>query len=120
MTTLKVNSDELLLCPQCGFDATHVDVVHMSARPREDGDFNEIRVTSAGQVSTQLGEAGPAGSQVGVGRRHRISLLGECEDGHTFAIVFTQHKGGTFVEVVPAEFPTALERLAAEEKREEK
>jgi hypothetical protein len=39
---------------------------------------------------------------VGVGRRHRIAVTGICERaGHRrFAVVFTQHKGVTYVEAV--------------------
>jgi hypothetical protein len=40
-------------------------------------------------------------SGVGVGRRHRIAVTGICEQaGHRFAVVFTQHKGVTYVEAV--------------------
>ena len=92
-----------LLCPVCDHNATHIDVVQVAAR-REDRDFNEITVNAVtGQVMTHGDSPAPVGDAVRQGRRHRITLLGWCEEGHGFAIVFTQHKGTTFVEVVPAE-----------------
>jgi uncharacterized Zn finger protein (UPF0148 family) len=96
----------LLLCPVCKFDATHVEVALVSART-EDVDANEIKVDATnGQVQTHRAVSAPTGPTQGVGRRHRIALEGTCEEGHSFAIVFTQHKGGTFVEAVPLERPT--------------
>jgi len=47
------NGNDSLLCPSCGGDATHVEVVQVSAR-QEDGDFNEIFVHAiTGEVRTQ-------------------------------------------------------------------
>jgi hypothetical protein len=90
-----------MLCPVCDHNATHVDVVHVAAR-QEDRDFDEITVNAlTGQVVTHSDESAPFGDRVKEGRRHRIALRGWCEEGHDFAIVFTQHKGTTFVEVVP-------------------
>lgn len=96
--------DGPLLCPLCDFNATHVDIVRIAAR-REDRDFNEITVNAVtGQLSTHGRDPAPIGGFVGEGRRHRIALVGTCEGCRgTFAIVFTQHKGSTYVEVVPVE-----------------
>ncbi|MFJ8910620.1 hypothetical protein [Amycolatopsis sp. NPDC102389] len=89
-----------LLCPTCDFAATHVDVVRVAARA-EDREFNEIFVDGVtGRVATHEDSSAPVGPRMGTGRRHRIAVTGHCESGHGFAIVFTQHKGETFVEVV--------------------
>jgi hypothetical protein len=93
--------DRLLLCPVCGFNATHVDEVRIAAR-REDRDFNLVTVDAVtGRVATHEQSPVPVGEAVAAGRRHRIAVMGRCEEGHDFAIVFTQHKGSTFLEVVP-------------------
>lgn len=96
---VRTSSDDMLLCPKCGGDATHVETVQIAARA-EDRDFNEIFVHAvSGEVKTQTPTPAPAGKQVGHGRRHRIVLNGSCEEcGEAFSLVFTQHKGGTFVE----------------------
>jgi hypothetical protein len=97
----KFDRDGLLLCPVCEFDATHVDAVLVAART-EDAEFNEIKVNAiTGAAQTHRDQCAPSGPHQGEGRRHRIALEGSCENGHYFAIVFAQHKGGTFVEAVP-------------------
>lgn len=94
-----------MICPKCGHPQVHIEGAHVSARPIEDGPITEIRATNDGGVQVSLpGQegpswAGPVGT-FGEGRRQRVSLLGECEAGCRFAVVFTQHKGDTVVEVV--------------------
>ncbi|MEV6350271.1 hypothetical protein [Actinoplanes sp. NPDC051851] len=98
---IRLSDNGLLLCPTCGWDATHVEIVRVAAR-LEDQDLNEITVNAiTGQINTHGGEAAPAGPKEGEGRRQRVAVTGYCEEGqHSFAIVFTQHKGGTYVETV--------------------
>lgn len=94
-----------LCCPLCGDVYVHIDGVQVAAGPdAEDGPV-EIGLSADGDVLDETGNV-PAGTAVGVGRRHRIALLGWCEicDGR-FALVFTQHKGVTFAESV--EMPVA-------------
>lgn len=104
---MKINDDGLLMCPRCEDTYTHVEQVFVSAR-REDGLPNEIAVNAlSGQVRTHEPQAGPKGSGVGIGRRQRIALGGSCEGcGGRFALVFTQHKGVTLVEVAEGELPS--------------
>jgi hypothetical protein len=92
-------------CPACNDIATHIDFALIAART-EDREFNEIAVNAiSGQIQTHRAVPAPMGSKVKEGRRQRIALPGWCEVcGADFAIVFTQHKGVTFVEVV-AEVP---------------
>jgi hypothetical protein len=98
---IQVDEEGLLLCPMCRWDATHLEIVRVAAR-QEDEKPNEIVVNAlTGQINTHGQEPAPAGQARGVGRRQRVAVTGFCEEaGHRFAIVFTQHKGGTFVEVV--------------------
>jgi hypothetical protein len=98
--SIRLGSENELLCPLCGFEYTHVEIAYISARG-EDQVPNEIGVNAVtGRVETQMPYTPPAGSD-GEGRRHRIALAGSCENGCEFAIVFTQHKGSTYIEAVP-------------------
>lgn len=89
-----------IACPLCGFACTHIDRVEIAARA-EDRPPTHITVNAVSGIIQTRADAPPVGPTVGEGRRHRIALIGECENGcHPFAIVFTQHKGDTLVEVV--------------------
>jgi len=98
---IRLDDNGLLLCPVCDWNATHMEIVRVAAR-REDRDFNEITVNAiTGQIATHGEVSAPTGPKEHEGRRQRIALTGYCEEGnHSFAIVFTQHKGGTYVETV--------------------
>lgn len=100
MSVYTSTSNELC-CPLCGDVFVHVDQAQVAARTAgEDGPIKEIGVTAAGDISDETGNV-PVGARVGVGRRHRIALLGWCEScSGKFALVFTQFKGVTFVESV--------------------
>jgi hypothetical protein len=101
-TAIRISEDGALLCPACGAEGTHMEIVYIAAR-REDEEVNEITVSAVtGQIRTREKQSAPAGPAVGDGRRHRIAITGHCEgDGeHKFAVVFTQHKGWTFMEAV--------------------
>ena len=98
------SNDNELCCPLCGDVFVHIDQVRVAARPKgEDGPEIDVGLTASGALTL---DATPTGRAVGAGRRHRIALLGWCEMcGGKFALVFTQHKGVTFVESV--EMPPA-------------
>ena len=98
--TITIDEELLLLCPECGYEYTRVDGVRVAAL---DGDRepNAITVDAVtGQVITHADTFVPAGLKAGTGRRHRIALMSECENGHSFAIVLTAHQGKTYVETV--------------------
>ncbi len=98
---IQLDGNGLLLCPACKADTTHTEIVRVAAR-QEDTDFNEITVNAlTGQVVTHGPQPAPAGPALREGRRQRIAVTGYCDEGaHSFALVFTQHKGGTYVEMV--------------------
>lgn len=107
MTDVKpmVNADSQVVCPTCSSEYTHVEHVFVSAR-LEDQTSNEITVNSlSGEVRTHCEESAPKGEIVGNGRRQRIALAGHCEGGHRFALVFSQHKGVTYVEWAEGDLP---------------
>ena len=89
-----------LACPLCDeTGGSHLDAVQIAAR-QEDQDFINIEVSTVSGDITHPSLV-PVGSEVGEGRRDRIALAGWCEVcGGKFALVFTQHKGVTFVEWV--------------------
>jgi len=90
----------LLFCPLCGFDHTHLERVEIATRPDgEDGRVAACAVDVGGHVEL---DADVAQGRVGEGRRDRAALRFWCEgcDGH-FAVVYSQHKGQTFLDDVP-------------------
>lgn len=103
----------VLHCPTCGADTTHVEHVAVSARG-EDQAPDEITVDAiTGRVVTRAAIPAPTGSTVGTGRRQRIALTGRCEQcDDRFALVLTQHKGTTLVELADGHFDLDI-RLAA-------
>lgn len=96
------SEDDKMCCPVCGHLNTHVDSVGIHAR-EEDRPGEHITVDA---VTGYVGRAKriPKGPIGGVGRRHRIALIGTCEGGCEFALVFTQHKGETYFEIVSMEW----------------
>ena len=103
MSVYTSNNRELC-CPLCGDVFVHVDSVRLATRPRgEDGVQVHVGLKNDGRLIT---DEAPAGLTVGQGRRHRIALIGWCEScSGRFSLVFTQHKGVTFVESVPLPEP---------------
>jgi hypothetical protein len=100
---IKLNDDRLL-CPDCGEQFVHMDMVYVSAPAGgtgHDDHREEITVNAwTGQVVTHGDMPGPIGS-IGVGDRHRVVLGGWCETcGSDFGIVFTQWEGETVLDVV--------------------
>lgn len=97
-STITVDSDGILRCPNCNDEYLHLEEVLIGAR-EEDRTFNDIKVNAVtGQVRTH-DEPAPVGRAQGLGRRHRIAVRGYCETcGSNIALVFTQHKGVTFAE----------------------
>jgi hypothetical protein len=87
----------MLCCPVCDFDYTDVENVGVAARLEDEVTKHLVLNTATGALDHA--ESVPMGTRVGEGRRSRVALMCSCENGHRFAIVFTQHKGQTFVEI---------------------
>lgn len=102
LVSVYTTNDDELCCPLCGDSNTHVDRVSVAARPAgEDGLVLSIGVHTNGVVGVLPDADIPPSRHVGVGRRHRIALIGWCENcGDEFALLFTQHKGVTLVESI--------------------
>lgn len=96
--------EDALACPTCGWGCTHIERVLVAAR-REDAPVTPILVDAIASTVDLSRDLAIPGHE---GRRQRIALIGHCECGHDFVIVFTQHKGGTYVEVSPLDDPRLL------------
>ncbi len=99
-STITIDQELMLLCPECGYEYTRVNGVRVAAHD-EGREPNAITVDAVtGQVITHADTPVPVGLKTDTGRRHRVALMTECENGHSFAIVFTAHQGKTYVETV--------------------
>lgn len=98
--TITVDEDGHLLCPNCGSDFVHVDMVEVYGRDNEDGPTRAVAVDASGStVTTYPCDHNPSA------RRHAIRIAGWCEtcDVSPFSVTFVQHKGQTTVEVKVSE-----------------
>lgn len=82
---------EELICPQCGMDATHVDVVDVTAA------HGTLRVEVPGEGDDPVVSMLPDTER---GRRHTIGIRVDCESGCRTILSFQQHKGTTFVRSI--------------------
>ena len=85
---------EVLTCPQCGFDRTHIVAVTVVARHEDqDGTRTRVETEHPGRHTVTHTPASTIG-----GRRHNTTLTVSCEVCEaTTDITFEQHKGQTFV-----------------------
>jgi hypothetical protein len=91
---VNTTADDVLLCPNCGDQWTHVDVVRVTAASRQLATITATGEDSQARLSTS--NLWPVGSYDG--RRHTISVELTCETCPTrSALEFKQHKGQTFV-----------------------
>lgn len=91
---------DVLLCPACGAEETHLEFTLAATRPREDGPEIGWAIKHEDSSIWQMAHV-PAGQIIGHGRRDRAVLLFSCEAGHYFDLILTQHKGSTYVECLP-------------------
>lgn len=102
----------LVRCPvaDCGIEYTHLANVVLHPGSDERGCDDEVHVTKNGNIRsvpavrpdrTKHQREWERISDVGfpVGRRYAFELEFEGECGHFFSVVFTQHKGQTFMDV---------------------
>ena len=87
---MKTNSDDIMLCPSCNGEWTHIEKVIVIAR-EEDAAAMQITVDAI-TADIKVGEGKP------IGRRHTITLVGWCERGcGEISFQFRQNKGNTFL-----------------------
>lgn len=84
-----------MLCPQCGSESTHVDVVTVAGQSRQ------VTVAAAGEDEASVARSfeGAPPQAFTSPRRHAVTLFVRCEEGCRTAIGFVQHKGMTLLDV---------------------
>src|ERR1051326_3432473 len=90
---IAIDENHLLKCPVCRSTRTRINEVRVDAR-RTGGPFTDVVVdVTTGRVESRATKGTPAGLQVGTEPCSRVALLVSCEDGHRFAVAFTQREG---------------------------
>ena len=87
---IRLNNDEHLICPLCGYDCTHqvaVDVFFRAGEDSKTGFFT--RVAGLSCFIDTLMVNNPSRSRDG------IKIKFECECGCKFDMIIIQHKGNT-------------------------
>lgn len=88
--------DGRISCPRCGHDNTHVNVVRIAARGRDEGPVTWVRVNAlSGAVDSQRSDV-PDPRRTA---RQQIALEGFCEAGCVFAYVIRQDHGCTYLDI---------------------
>ena len=84
-----------LLCPVCQFDYVHHSTVVVYNRDKEDSHTG--LVTDVGKSGTTTVRAHNMAGNPSA-RRDGIRIACECEEGHSFYLTVSQHKGQTYIE----------------------
>jgi hypothetical protein len=93
---LKFDYQPSLLCPFCGFEYVHLDVVNIGAR----GEDEPAYLITVDAVQAKVQES-PSFSEPLSARRQWIELVVDCEGCTGGSIVLAQHKGQTLVSTRP-------------------
>jgi len=88
------DDDQLMNCPICGFNCTHITGVEVFARG-EDAEEHIHTAVDMEEMSTKVENVKGHGRNPS-GRRDGLILSGYCESGCKFDIEIAQHKGNTF------------------------
>jgi len=91
---LKINNNDELLCPVCGFHFIHHGRIEIFNRAKEDAHSGIC--AKIDEISCLVGtsmEGNPSNRRNGI----RINLEGEC--GHKVDIIISQHKGQTLIYI---------------------
>lgn len=86
----------VMVCPKCGFEYTHINVAVVIAASGQRAIVTANGEDEGSSVKVEMAGKGQSSSS----RRHDIRLIVHCEAGCVSSIIFTQHKGTTFVEIV--------------------
>ena len=108
------NGEQVLQCPVCDFEFTHIDKVSTFART-EDEDTHLETSTHLGSSETTIKKVYGHGSNPS-GRRNGLILHGHCEQGHVFDVEIFQHKGQTYFECIHKKTmsPNEMEKMDTE------
>ena len=106
---LVIDDQNILRCPVCGNDYTHLRTL-VSFDRVEDAETKVVALT--GGVATVVFDPPFVEGGEGVigvphnpsARRHAFALLIECENGCFSWLAFAQHKGVTEVSILPASY----------------
>ena len=88
------DDDQLMNCPICGFNCTHIKGVEVFARGEDAAEHVHTTVDME-EMSTKVENVKGHGRNPS-GRRDGLILSGYCESGCEFEIEIAQHKGNTF------------------------
>ncbi len=93
--TKEMGGEQILACPACGEDYTHIERIEVGARS-EDSPAIVVQVDAiTGEV---LRQRLPASTDMPSRRRHWLTIFVQCEMcGATTPVTFAQHKGWTLV-----------------------
>lgn len=86
----------VMACPKCGYEYTHIDTAAVIATSGQRAIVTANGEDEGSSVKVQMTGRGQARSS----RRHDVRLIVNCEAGCLSSIIFIQHKGTTFVEIV--------------------
>jgi hypothetical protein len=92
---VKIDGDEVLLCPFCGSNYTHQQAVDVWVRDKEDSGAGVHCKVNQGKAvfSNEIGHGNPSG------RRDGLSIEFSCENCYGTPILLVyQHKSQTFIE----------------------
>ena len=104
MTSLSLGPDNELLCPFCGFECTHLEIVRVGAR-REDDPIYLVSVEA--DTARVEGSYYDSDDQPPSSRRSWVELVVDCEGCSGGSIVIAQHKGASYVSTRPNPTSTA-------------
>tara|TARA_S200002703_G_C3727790_1_gene223655 strand:- start:414 stop:800 length:387 start_codon:yes stop_codon:yes gene_type:complete len=92
------NGEQILKCPVCDFEFTHIENVSTFARTEDEDTHMETRVDLNTSETTTKKVNGHGNNPSG--RRNGLILHGHCEQGHVFDVEIFQHKGQTYFECI--------------------
>jgi len=92
------NEEQILQCPVCDFEFTHINNVSTFARAEDESTHIETNVDLNTSETTTKKVHGHGRNPSG--RRNGLILHGHCEQGHVFDVEIFQHKGQTYFECI--------------------
>lgn len=98
---INIDSDDALICPDCGESYLHQELVEIIFRDREDGDATSVEMSKDLLTMRRL-----KNEQIKQTRRHITSIYFSCENENcletenveSLKLNIYQHKGQTYME----------------------